>query len=37
MHWEQKHFYPYLGKTFDYEGAKKDRLRDYGNEKNLSG
>ena len=24
MHWEKEHFYPYLGKTFDYEKAKKD-------------
>tara|TARA_B100000902_G_C27091847_1_gene804254 strand:+ start:33 stop:200 length:168 start_codon:yes stop_codon:yes gene_type:complete len=24
MHWEEEHFYPYLGKTFDYERAKKD-------------
>jgi len=30
MHWEKEHFYPYLGKTFDYERAKKDLKRDYG-------
>ena len=32
MHWEKEHFYPYLGKTFDYERAKKDLKRNYGEE-----
>lgn len=32
MHWEEKHFYPYLSKTFDYERAKKDLKRNYGEE-----
>jgi len=33
MHWEEKHFYPYIGKvSFDYEKAKKDLKRDYGKE-----
>jgi len=37
MHWEEKHFYPYLRKDgFDYERAKKDIIRDYDNEKNIS-
>ena len=31
MHWEEKHFYPYVRKnSFDYEKAKKDLKRDYG-------
>ena len=33
MHWEEKHFYPYVKKnSFDYEKAKKDLKRDYGEE-----
>ena len=33
QHWEEKHFYPYIGKaSFDYEKAKKDLKRDYGKE-----
>ena len=33
MHWEEKHFYPYVRKnSFDYEKAKKDLKRDYGEE-----
>tara|TARA_B100001287_G_scaffold43746_1_gene32913 strand:+ start:5464 stop:5625 length:162 start_codon:yes stop_codon:yes gene_type:complete len=28
MHWEEKHFYPYIGRaSFDYERAKKDKKR----------
>ena len=34
LHWEEKHFYPYVKKnSFDYESAKKDLKRDYGKEK----
>ena len=34
LHWEEKHFYPYVKKnSFDYESAKKDLKRDYGEEK----
>ena len=30
LHWEEKHFYPYVKKnSFDYESAKKDLKRDY--------
>ena len=30
MHWEEKHFYPYIGPaSFDYERAKKDLKRKY--------
>lgn len=37
MHWEEKHFYPYIGPaSFDYERAKKDLKRDYAKE-NISG
>jgi len=32
LHWEKEHFYPYLGKSFDYEGALRDRKRDYSKE-----
>jgi hypothetical protein len=35
MHWEEKHFYPYIGPaSFDYERAKKDLKRNYA-KKNL--
>jgi len=34
MHWEKEHFYPYLGKEFDYERALKDIKRDYKKEVN---
>ena len=31
MHWEEKHFYPYVKKNgFDYYQAKKDLKKDYG-------
>ena len=33
MHWEEKHFYPYIGPaSFDYERAKKDLNRNYAKE-----
>ena len=36
MHWEKEHFYPYIGRaSFDYERAREDLKRDYGNEKNI--
>ena len=33
MHWEKDHFYPYIGRaSFDFEKAKKDIKRNYGEE-----
>ena len=38
MHWEEKHFYPYVKKNgFDYEQAQIDRIRDYGEKAKRNG